>query len=77
MKVKKDLRNSILLPTLTYGSETWTWNKTQQSRVGAVEMSYLKGACGVTKQDGESNESVYEKCGTGKQANEVNCGVVE
>ncbi len=48
MEVKRDLRNSILLPTLTYGSKTWTWNRAQQSRVRAVEMSYLRGACGVT-----------------------------
>ncbi len=31
--VKKGLRNSILLPTLTYRSENWTWNGAQQSRV--------------------------------------------
>ncbi len=28
----------------------------------AVEMSYLRGACGVTRLDGESNESMYERC---------------
>ncbi len=33
MEVKRGLKNSILLPTLTYGSETWTWNMAQQSRV--------------------------------------------
>ncbi len=47
MKVKRGLWNSILLPTLTHGSETWMWNRTQQSRVCAVEMRYLRGACGV------------------------------
>ena len=36
MEVKRGLRNSILLPTLTYESETWTWNRAQQSRVCAV-----------------------------------------
>ncbi len=77
MEVKRGLRNSILLPTLMYGSETWTWNRAQQSRVHAVEMSYLRGACGVTRWDGESNESVYESCGMGSCANGVNCGVVE
>ena len=41
MEVKTDLRNSILL-TLSYGSETWTWNRTQQSRVCVLEMSYLR-----------------------------------
>ncbi len=71
------VRNSVLLPTLTYGSETWTWNRVQQSRVQAVEMSYLRGTCGVTMWDGESNESVYKRCGMGSQVNGVNCGVVE
>ncbi len=60
MEAKRGLRNSVLLPTLTCGSGTWAWNRAQQSRVRAVEMSYLRGACGVTRWDGESNESVYE-----------------
>ncbi len=42
--VKRGLRKSIILPTLTYGSENWTWHRAQQSRVCAVEMSYLRGA---------------------------------
>ena len=33
VEVKRGLRNSILLPTLRYGSETGTWNRAQQSRV--------------------------------------------
>ncbi len=76
-EVKRGLRNSILLPTLTYGSETWTWKKAQQSRVHAVEMSYLRGACVVTRWEGENNESVYEKCGVETCASGVKCGVVE
>ncbi len=58
MDVKRSLRNSILLPTLTYGSENWTWNGAQQSRVSAVKMSYLRGACGVSRWDGLNNECV-------------------
>ncbi len=42
-----------------------------------MEISYLRGACGVTKWDGENNESVYERCGMGSRANGVNCGVEE
>ncbi len=60
-----------------YGSENWTWNRAQQSRVRVVEMSYLRGACGLTRWDGESNEIVYEKCGMGSQVNGGNYGVVE
>ncbi len=43
MEVKRGLRNSVLLPTLTYGSEAWTWNRAQQLRVRTVEMSYKEG----------------------------------
>ncbi len=77
MDVKRGLRNSILLPTLTYGAENWTWNGAQQSRVPAVEMSYLRGACGVNRWDGLSNESVYERCGMRGRGSGVGCGVVE
>ncbi len=49
------------------------WNRTQQSRVCAVEMNCLRGPCGVTRWDGENNE----RCGMGSRANKVNCGVME
>ncbi len=52
MEVNRELRNSILLPTQTYSSETWSWNGAQQSRVHAVEMSYVRGACGATRLEG-------------------------
>ncbi len=42
-----------------------------------VEMNYLRGPCGVIRQDGESKEGVHERCGMGSRANGVNCGVVE
>ncbi len=77
MEVKRGLINSILLPTLTYGSENWTWNGAQQSKVRDVEMSYLRGACGVSRWDGLSNESVNERCGMRGRGSGVGCGVVE
>ncbi len=63
MEVKRDLRNTVIVPTLTYSSETWSWSESQRSRVQAVEMSYLSSACGVSRMDGMSNESVYERFG--------------
>ncbi len=42
-----------------------------------VKMSYLKGACGVTRWEDENNESVYERCSVGAYADGVKCGVVE
>ncbi len=58
MEVKRDLRNTIIMPTLTYASEAWAWNESQKSRVQAKEMSYLRSACGVSRMDGMSNECV-------------------
>ncbi len=77
MEVKRDLRNTVIVPTLTYASKTWAWNESQWSRVHAVEISYLRSACAVSRMDGMSNESVYEHfrmchAGEGKK-----CGVVE
>ena len=40
MDYKSDIRNSIIIPTLTYVSDTWPWNATQQSRIRAV-MRYI------------------------------------
>ena len=41
MEIKRDLRNSILFPTLTNALETWIWNRAQQSKMYVVEISYL------------------------------------
>ena len=39
--------------------------------------SYLRGACDVTRWEGESNESVYERSGMEPCENGVKCNVVE
>ncbi len=59
MAVQRGIRNSVVLPTLSYASKTWTWNAAQQSRIRAVEMSYLRGACGVSRWD-------YQRVGDGR-----------
>ncbi len=39
-EVKKALRDSIIVPTVAYASETWVWHQSQRSKIQAVEMSY-------------------------------------
>ncbi len=41
MEEKRDLRDTVIVPFLTYASETCTWNESQRSKVQAVKMSYL------------------------------------
>ena len=77
MGVKRDLRNSIVLPTLTYGRDLWKWNAAEQSKIRAVEMNYLRTVMGITRMDRVSNMEVYEHFGMTEKAVGVNCGVVE
>ncbi len=62
-EAKKALRDSIIVPTVAYASETWVWNIFQRSKIQAVEISYLRGGCVVNRMDGKSNENVYSEFG--------------
>ncbi len=54
-----------------------TWKKkVQKNRIQAV-VSYLRGACGMNRIDGESNERVYGRFGMSTKGEGMNCGVVE
>ncbi len=71
------LRDSIIVLTVAYASETWVWNQSQRSKIQAVEMSYFRGGCGVNRMNGESNGKVYRKFGTSSRGEGMSCGVVE
>ncbi len=55
MAIKRGIRNSVIFPTLSYSyaSETWIWTAAHQSRIRAVDMSYMWGACSVSRWDRE------------------------
>lgn len=38
--IKKNLKQNIILPTLNYGCETYTWYTADSSRIQAVEKCY-------------------------------------
>lgn len=58
MEVKWGFKNSLVLPTLTYTSETWTQNETQQAGIYAINM---RKASGLTRWDDMSNEEMYNQ----------------
>ncbi len=76
MEVKRGIRHSIILPTLSYASETWARNAAEQSRIRAIGMSYLRGVCGVPRWDRESNDT-HGRFGISETAVGMDCGVVE
>ena len=60
---KMRVYNAIMLPTMLYGSETWTVMKRHESRLGATEMAYLRRVEGVTMMDRVRNADVREAVG--------------
>jgi hypothetical protein len=64
---------SVLVPTLTYGCESWVWQEKHKSRIGATEMKYLRRVCGVTMLDRVRNTVVRERCNARGGVEEVVC----
>ncbi|GBP32165.1 hypothetical protein EVAR_80933_1 [Eumeta japonica] len=57
------IHNGVPIPTLMYGSESWVWQKKNESRINAVEMRSLRSICGVSRKDRCRNSDVRERCG--------------
>lgn len=62
-EAKKRVFNSVYIPTLTYGSESWPTSKSQESKVVAAEMKYLRRSIGKTRRDRLRNEVVRAEVG--------------
>ncbi len=73
MAIKRTRIDSITVPTLTY--DTPTWNEAEGFPIQAVKVSYLRGACGLNRMNGESNKkSVHKISCVLKLWNELGCG---
>ena len=66
VNVSRDARlsvyNGVLVPSLMYESECWTWMGKHKRRVTAVKLRYLRGVCGYVRRDRVRNDLVYEEC---------------
>jgi hypothetical protein len=70
-KAKLAIRNSILLPTLLYGSESWVLQARHTSRINAVDMSYMRGICGKSRWDHVKNVDIMNECGINESVNQM------
>ncbi|GBP82341.1 hypothetical protein EVAR_90976_1 [Eumeta japonica] len=57
------IHNGMLIPALMYGSDSWVWQKINQSRINAVEMRSLRSMCKVYRKDRCRNSDVKERWG--------------
>ena len=52
------LHESVLVPDLTYGSETMIWREKEMSRIRTVQMENLRGLLGIRRMDKVPNARI-------------------
>ena len=53
----------VIVPTVTYGAETWGLREAERSRLNVFEMKCLRPVIGVTRWDRIRNEEIRRRAG--------------
>ena len=61
------MHETLLVPVLTYGSETMLWK--ERSRIRALQMDNIRGLLGTRRMDIVPNALMRELCGVTKGVN--------
>ena len=61
MRVKKALYESIVVPTVMYGGESWGLRKEERDKLNVMEMNCLRNMCGVFRRERVTNEEVRQR----------------
>src|SRR5215469_9483305 len=61
--MKKRIFESILVPKVMYGSESWCLNAKERSDLEVFEMNGLRSMCEVSIRDRVRNVRIRERCG--------------
>jgi len=60
-KTRIKLYNTLALPVLLCGSETWTIKASDARRITAAEMKYMRRTAGYTWTDYKTNEQIAKE----------------
>ena len=60
-KTRIELYNTLALPVLLYGSETWTIKASDARRITAAEMKYMRRTSGCTWTDYKTNAQIAKE----------------
>ena len=63
MNAKRCLYERVVVPTVTYGAETWNLREIHRKKLNVFEMRCLRGMVGVTRLDKVRNEIVRRRAG--------------
>ena len=70
LECAKVLHESLLMPVLTFSSETMIWREKEWSRIRAVQMDDIRGLLGIRRMDKVPNARKRQLCGVTKGMNE-------
>ena len=62
-EVKQELYGRVVIPTVVYGSETWSLSEQERRNIEVFEMMCLRNICGLRKMDRVRNAIKREKFG--------------
>ena len=64
------LHETLLVPVLTYGSETMIWKEEERSRNSAIQMDKIRSLLSIRRMDRVPNARIRKLCRMAKGVNE-------
>jgi hypothetical protein len=63
MCLKRKIMNTVILPSMTYGAETWSLTKRHRHKLAVTQRSMERSMLGVTRRDKIRNEDLRSRTG--------------
>eukprot|EP00795_Rhopilema_esculentum_P003567 gene3567-9567_t len=63
MCLKRKIMNTVILPSMTYGAETWSLTNRQREKLAVTQRSMERSMLGVTRRDKIRNEDLRSRTG--------------